>query len=133
MTDGTKLTVFFDGSCPLCQKEIGFYRGLNHAEAVAFVDISRTVDAVITPGLLKADAMRRFHVMHPDGRISSGGPAFAHLWSRLPRLRWIGRVLLRKPFPCLLDGAYTLFLPMRPVLQRLLGGRIKQPLPSEAE
>ena len=69
--------------------------------------------------------MRRFHVMLPDGRISSGGIAFAHLWAALPRLRWLGNLFKRKP--CVIDAAYTVFLPARPLLQRLLGRFLRKP------
>jgi predicted DCC family thiol-disulfide oxidoreductase YuxK len=119
MTEEPKLTVFYDGSCPLCTREIGFYKRLGEGAPVDFIDISQSSGAVVAPGLSRADAMKRFHVLRPDGGMSSGGPAFAHLWAALPRLAWIGRVLQRKPFPCLLDGAYTIFLPLRPLLQRL--------------
>jgi predicted DCC family thiol-disulfide oxidoreductase YuxK len=118
-TDHRNLTVYYDGSCPLCTREIGLYKRLGETAAVDFVDISQTTEALVAPGLTRDDAMKRFHVMRPDGRLSSGGPAFAHLWAALPRLAAIGRVLQRKPFPCLMDGAYTIFLPLRPILQHL--------------
>jgi predicted DCC family thiol-disulfide oxidoreductase YuxK len=127
MTDPTRLTVFYDGACPLCMREMGFYRGLQGADALAFVDISQCADGDIVPGLSKDAAMRRFHVMHPDGRISSGGPAFAHLWAALPRLSWLGRFFKAKPWPCVLDAAYTLFLPARPLLQRAARRIFKRP------
>ena len=127
MTEPTKLTVFYDGSCPLCIREIGLYRTLRGADALAFVDISQSPDAIVAPGLSKEAAMRRFHVMRPDGRISSGGPAFAHLWAALPGLRWLGRIFLIKPMPCVLDAAYTIFLPMRPSLQRLARRLVRRP------
>jgi predicted DCC family thiol-disulfide oxidoreductase YuxK len=127
MTDATKLTVFYDGSCPLCAREIGLYQNLKGADALTFFDISQCPDAQIAPGLSKEAAMRRFHVMHPDGRISSGGPAFAHLWAALPNLRWLGRFFQRKPWPCVLDAAYTVFLPARPFLQRVAQKALKRP------
>jgi predicted DCC family thiol-disulfide oxidoreductase YuxK len=127
MTEPHKLTVFYDGSCPLCVREIGLYRSLKGADALAFIDISRCADTIVVPGLSKDAAMRRFHVMRPDGRISSGGPAFAHLWAALPRLRWLGRLFLVKPMPCVLDAAYTIVLPLRPSLQRIARRLFKRP------
>ncbi len=64
--------------------------------------------------------MARFHVRLPDGRLVSGGRAFAELWARLPRLANAGRVLRLGPFPALLDFGYDLFLRVRPWLQRRL-------------
>ncbi len=61
MTDQAGVvTVFYDGSCPLCTAEIGIYRQCAGAEAVAFVDVSMTEAATIVTGLDKATALRRF-------------------------------------------------------------------------
>ena len=38
----SKSTVYFDGSCPLCQAEIGYYRRKDQAGALCFVDVSET-------------------------------------------------------------------------------------------
>ena len=35
-----KSTVYFDGSCPLCRAEIGYYRRKDQAGALCFVDVS---------------------------------------------------------------------------------------------
>jgi hypothetical protein len=40
-----------------------------------------------------------------DGRILSGMPALVHLWSRIPRYRWLSRLLalpVLRPFVTLL-------------------------------
>jgi predicted DCC family thiol-disulfide oxidoreductase YuxK len=41
-------------------------------------------------------AARRLHARLPDGRIVSGVEAFALIWERLPRSRWLAR-LVRLP------------------------------------
>jgi predicted DCC family thiol-disulfide oxidoreductase YuxK len=35
-----KLTLFYDGACPLCQAEILFLSGRNQADLLGFVDIN---------------------------------------------------------------------------------------------
>jgi predicted DCC family thiol-disulfide oxidoreductase YuxK len=117
------LTVFFDGACPLCANEIAFYRRSRGGEDIRWVDASRSTNAEIAPGLRREDALRRFHVLHADGKIASGGRAFADLWAALPGIAWIGRQFQRWPLAVLLEGAYRLFLPIRPWLQRRLKAR----------
>ena len=119
-SEGKKLTVFFDGACPLCAREIQFYRRARGAEDIRWVDASRSTQAEIAPGLLRKDALRRFHVLHADGKFTSGGRAFADLWAALPGIAAIGRQFQRWPLAVLLEGAYRLFLPIRPWLQRRL-------------
>jgi predicted DCC family thiol-disulfide oxidoreductase YuxK len=122
---GKGLTVFFDGACPLCAREIGLYRRARGAGDINWVDASRSSEAEIAPGLIREDALRRFHVLHADGKLTSGGRAFADLWAALPGLAAIGRQFQRWPLSVLLDGAYRLFLPVRPWLQRWLKSRAR--------
>jgi predicted DCC family thiol-disulfide oxidoreductase YuxK len=117
--DTPTLTVFYDGSCPLCTREIGFYRRRQGADAVAWVDVSTAAQADVAPGLSCSAAMARFHVQRPDGALVSGGRAFAELWAVLPAFAWAGRLFRSGPLGALLDLAYRAFLPLRPRLQRL--------------
>ncbi len=77
----------------------------------------------IAPGLVRTDAMRRFHMRRADGGIVSGGAAFAELWTALPAFSWAGRIGRQWPVSLLLEGAYRAFLPVRPLLQKLLRNR----------
>ena len=62
-----KSTVFFDGSCPLCRAEIGYYRRKDQAGALCFVDVSET-GAATPEGIIQQRAMERLHVRARDGR-----------------------------------------------------------------
>ena len=117
-----QVTVYFDGGCPLCTREIDFYRKRAGAEAVSWVDVSAVEGETVAPGLTRDAAMARFHVQRGDGRLLSGGAAFAELWRALPGFRLIGRIAAIWPLTPLLELAYRAFLPVRPHLQRLVGG-----------
>ena len=106
-TADERLTVFYDGSCPLCRREIRFYRHRTGAGQLDWIDLSR--DA----------ALARFHVKAADGRLLSGGDAFAELWSALPRFASVSRMFRPRPLRWLLNRSYDLFLRWRPSLQRL--------------
>ena len=80
----------------------------------------------VAPGLSRADAMRRFHLRTPDGTIVSGGAAFAELWAALPAFSWAGRLGRLPGIRWLLEGAYRVFLPVRPVLQKILRRRTQR-------
>ncbi|MGB3624285.1 MAG: DUF393 domain-containing protein [Henriciella sp.] len=113
--------VYFDGSCPLCRKEIGFYKSRTGADAIRWVDVSR--GERLPEGLSCSDAMARFHVRDTDGRLIKGGEAFAALWAQLPSFRWLGLAFRRAPLRWLLNLGYKAFLPLRPRLQRLFASR----------
>ena len=113
------VTVFYDGACPLCATEIGFYQRCRGAERVVWVDASAGSDSILAPGLTRTDALRRFHVRDASGQWVSGGRAFAALWSALPTFSWLGRLFQMRGLAGLLDRFYDLFLRWRPHLQAL--------------
>ena len=115
-----KSTVFFDGSCPLCRAEIGYYRREDQCRALCFIDISET-GGIPPEGITQARAMKRFHVRASDGRILSGAAAFVEVWTRLPRWRWAARLAGLPGVTPLLEVGYRLFLPIRPYLSKTFG------------
>lgn len=119
----TKTTVFYDGACPLCRREIEFYRGLKGADGLAWIDVSVTDPSGVAPGLTKDQALTRFHVMCADGELVSGGAAFAAVWSRLRSFRLLGRAFRIWPLSWCLERAYDWFLKVRPALQRRVAKR----------
>ncbi len=117
-------TVFFDGSCPLCRREIAFYQRQRGADAIDWHDVSSmSGEACVAPGLDCASAMKRFHVRNADGEIKSGATAFAELWTWLPAFRWAGRLARLPGIVHVLELAYRAFLPVRPRLQSLFAAR----------
>lgn len=115
-----RLSVYYDGSCPLCQREIAFYRQRADAQSIAWIDVS--APTMLGDGLDCRTAMARFHVRAADGRLVSGGHAFALLWQQVPGWRWLGRIGALPPFVWILELGYRSFLPLRPWLQRLVRG-----------
>ena len=113
-----ELTIYFDGSCPLCRREIALYRRLRGAEHLLWLDVSAGVP--LGADLSCEAAMRRFHVRDAQGRLFSGGAAFARLWRALPGWRMAGWLMVWPPMSWLLEIAYRAFLPLRPRIQRAL-------------
>ena len=119
-----KSTVFFDGSCPLCRAEIGYYRRKDHAGAFCFVDVSEA-GAAIPEGITQQRALERFHVRSGDGRVLSGAAAFVEVWTRLPKCRWAGRAASLPGALAALELGYRMFLPVRPFISRVFGQLLK--------
>ena len=110
------LLVWFDGDCPLCQREIALMRRLDRRRAIQFTDVSRggATDCPIDRAMLLA----RFHARE-DGRVLSGAAAFAAMWRAIPVLRPLGLVARNRFVLAVLERGYTIFLRVRPRLQRL--------------
>jgi predicted DCC family thiol-disulfide oxidoreductase YuxK len=107
--------VFFDGACPLCRAEIAAYRTMPGGDTIAWRDAA-TGDA--PPEITPAAALARFHARRADGQLVSGFRAFLAVWRANPRLAGLARVLDRAPFTWAGEGAYRLFLRVRPLWRR---------------
>ena len=119
-TEASRSTVYFDGSCPLCRAEIGYYRRNDHSGALCFIDVSEA-DASIPAGLTRRSAMDRFHVRAGNGQLFSGAAAFVEVWARLPGWRLAARAAALPGAMAALEFGYRAFLPIRPLLSRLFG------------
>jgi demethoxyubiquinone hydroxylase (CLK1/Coq7/Cat5 family) len=106
-------TVYFDGGCPVCSREIAHYRSRAGAEAIAWVDAARDDEAALGPGLSRERALARMHVRRADGSLVSGAAAFAALWSGMPQYAWLGRVAAWPPVLAFLEVGYRGFLVAR--------------------
>ncbi len=115
-----KSVVYYDGSCPLCQAEIGYYRRTDHDQALCFTDISKA-GAVPPAGITIERAMKRFHVRASDGRILSGAEAFTEVWARLPSWHWAARAASLPGALIILESGYKVFLLVRPIVSGLFG------------
>ena len=110
------LTVYHDGACPLCQREIALMRRLDRRGSIHFVDVADPANAGSCP-LAPADLLARFHALE-NGKLLSGAAAFAAMWRYIPRLRPLGYLARIPPILWLLELAYLGFLRIRPLLQR---------------
>jgi predicted DCC family thiol-disulfide oxidoreductase YuxK len=85
------LTVFYDGGCPVCSREIDHYRRMSSGDKLIFVDIS---DPDFDPkpyGRTLEEFMDEMHAMDADGCFYRGVDAFCALWQGLP-VRFYGRI-----------------------------------------
>ncbi|HEX4843642.1 MAG TPA: demethoxyubiquinone hydroxylase family protein [Limnobacter sp.] len=113
------LTVFYDGSCPLCRREIALYQGLKSDQAIAWMDVS--AEQTELPANCQRDTlMQRFHIQSPDGELQSGALAFATLWQALPGWRWLGRLAKLPGVLGWMEWLYLGFLKIRPRMQHAM-------------
>lgn len=119
------VTVWYDGACPLCLREIALMRRLDRRNAIAFIDVA-TPDSVCP--IDRRDLLARFHARDVDGALLSGAAAFAAMWRAIDVLRPLGIAARWPPFLALLETLYLGFLKIRPALQRALRRREAAPL-----
>ena len=106
-------TLYFDGACPVCSREVAMFQRQPGADGVRWVDVAQCEASDLGTGLTREAAMARLHLRRPDGSLVSGAQAFTALWKTLPRWSWLGRLLGSGPGLWLLESGYRSFLILR--------------------
>lgn len=111
--------VYFDGSCPMCRREIAVYQNIKPDQPIAWVDVSKP-DTPLPQGQSREQLMARFHTQTAQGELLSGAAAFVHVWAQLPGWRVLAWLAKLPGMLWVMEKAYTGFLPVRPAIQRLI-------------
>jgi len=84
-----KLTIFFDGGCPLCKREVDFLQSRNQMGYLSFFDInSSDISLYSKYGISYKQAMERIHALKSDGSVIKDIKVFQEAYS-LIGLGWI--------------------------------------------
>lgn len=112
------LHVFYDGSCPLCSREIDHYRGLDRHGRLCFIDISASGFDAGSWDLNRKELIKVMHVRDAGGRLYRGVDAFRALWLGLPRpfYRRLSRLLGLPGLHLLAVVGYRVFARLRHLL-----------------
>ena len=83
------MKVLYNGSCPICSKEIDHYR--KHSTNIEYEDLE-TIMCFSAWGIDKEDAKKSLHVYH-DETVYTGVNAFIVLWREIPRYKWLSTLV----------------------------------------
>lgn len=114
--DEHRVTVWFDGGCPLCRREIALMRRLDRRRRLECIDL--TAPGAACP-IDRRTLLARFHARVGNGPMLDGAAAFAAVWRALPALAPLGRIAQWRPCARVLEITYRAFLRVRPRLQGL--------------
>lgn len=95
------ITVFYDGACPVCVKEMHQYQRFEKSGQIIWFDITGQEDWLLERNIDPEAALLELHVLTPEGEVVKGVDAFILLWQRAPLLRpvaWIASLPLLKGF-----------------------------------
>jgi predicted DCC family thiol-disulfide oxidoreductase YuxK len=122
MTPAPALTLYFDGSCPLCVAEVRRLEAWNTAGRLAFVDIAQAGFDPSSLGVDLAALNRELHSRTPDGRLLTGLDSMLAAYTLAGRgwMVWPLRIRLLRPA---LAALYRWFARHRYSISKRLGFR----------
>ena len=97
------LTVFFDGACPICDREIALMKRLDRRRQLEFCDFSAQEYDAASSGFATEDLGAVIHARWADGSVITGVDVFRAMWdavglgvlTKLSRLSLVEPLVLR--------------------------------------
>lgn len=77
------ITVFYDGKCGLCAKEIAYYQKIAPAGRFNWQDITQDDDMLRAQDISLADGLKKLHVRDPAGQLHIGVDGFILMWRHI--------------------------------------------------
>jgi predicted DCC family thiol-disulfide oxidoreductase YuxK len=84
------ITVFYDGKCGICRREIEHYKHVAPQGVFIWQDITTDASALENLGITYANGLRLLHAQDAQGKMHVGVDAFLLIWQQIPRWRMLG-------------------------------------------
>lgn len=81
------ITVYYDGKCGLCSKEINHYRKIAPEGIFEWQDITESADELAVEGITLSEGLKLLHAKDNDQRMHVGVDAFILIWRQLYKWR----------------------------------------------
>ena len=97
-------TLFYDGQCPLCMKEINLLRRIGDAD-LRLIDVHGLENPGSWPGVPREHLLQRLHLLDDEGIYRTGLHATVQTWCHTP-FGFVFRLLLIPGVRSLAEAAY---------------------------
>jgi predicted DCC family thiol-disulfide oxidoreductase YuxK len=114
-----KRTIYYDGLCQLCSREIEMFQARVTDGSLAYVDISLPDFDATAHGVDPVAVNRHMHVRDEErGRMLTGVNALLAMWECAPGFRWLAWLTRLPVVRPLSDVGYEVFAWVRPKLPK---------------
>ncbi len=107
------ITVFYDGKCGLCSKEINRYKKIAPEGVFNWQDITRSTAALKKEGIMPSDGLRLLHAKDDRGKLHVGVDAFVLIWLQLARWKVLAQLVSLPIIRQAADALYRAFADWR--------------------
>lgn len=107
------ITVFYDGKCGLCSKEINHYRTIAPDGIFDWQDITENADDLKKEGISLSQGLKLLHAKDAEGTLHVGVDAFILIWKQLKRWRILAAFVRLPIIRQITNMSYKLFASWR--------------------
>jgi len=114
-----KRTIFYDGLCQLCSREIAMFQHRVRDGSLAYVDISLPGFEPARHAIDPVRVNKHMHVRNEEtGEMLIGVNALLAMWDCVPGFRWLAKLTRIPGIRQLSNLGYSFFAWMRPYLPK---------------
>ncbi len=103
------ITVFYDGKCSLCRKEIAYYKKIAPADTFRWCDITLDSNPLTQRGFSLRNGLMFFHVEDDNGTMHTSLDAFIIVWKELRGWRYLAKIASLPGLKPLINRVYKRF------------------------
>ena len=107
------ITVFYDGKCGLCSKEINHYKKIAPQGIFNWQDITECDKELKQAGVSYSQGLKLLHSVDTHGRVHVGVDSFILIWNQLSRWNILAKIVSLPPIRQIVDLAYRKFAQIR--------------------
>ncbi|WP_296992110.1 thiol-disulfide oxidoreductase DCC family protein [Thalassospira sp. UBA1131] len=107
------ITVFFDGKCGLCSREINYYRKIAPSGVFEWCDVTEHAGDLEKHGISLVEGLKQMRALDSDGQWHAGADAFILIWRQLDRWRVLAAIVALPIIRQIANLAYRLWATWR--------------------
>ncbi len=107
------LTVYYDGKCGLCRREIEYYKRVAPPGGFLWQDIANDPTSLGDLDISQADALRRLHARDANGTVYVGVAAFIAIWQGLNYWKYLALIFKMPLLKAIASVVYDRFADYR--------------------
>ena len=107
------ITVYYDGKCGLCSKEIEHYRRSADEGRFIWQDITESVEGLEECNVSLAQGLKLLHAKDHEGRMYTGVDAFILIWSNMHYWKILAKITSLPIFYQATSTLYRIFAEWR--------------------
>lgn len=107
------ITVFYDGKCSLCSREINYYRSIAPDGIFIWQDITESDKELLKDGVSLVEGLKYLHAKDADGKLHIGVDAFILIWKQLKHWRVLASFVSLPGIRQITDFTYKKFAAWR--------------------
>lgn len=107
------ITVFYDGKCGICSKEIDYYRKLSPDGIFMWQDVNQAAKDLKQEGINLTEGLKFLHAKDNNGKLHVGINAFILIWQQLGYWRILAKLISYPILRQVTDNLYRVFATWR--------------------